>query len=262
MLARFVHGLDAYLLQSQTPNRRFEAFVWLQADEDEAQLKRLLAPLVPLCVLRSESTLAEADARHESTAISTDHDETRYGKAWRHTDTLNTLRMLYKLRGVERLRLSTLTKLRLPPHEFILRIRPDIELLEGIPLPPWAYELSGGDAPGVYTPWACDMQQADLINDQLLLMTPEAAKRLAAQYEPSRVKAASTDADMRGLYPERLVSHAFDGLRIRLWPQLGGAPLPKTRYYRLVGASGEGRDPYAKLASDWPACFPRTRLKS
>ena len=64
---------------------------------------------------------------------------------------------------------------------------------------------------------------------------------------------------MSRLVPERLVSHALMGLRIRLWPQRGAAAKRGT-----IGllARGRGRDPYAKLTSDWPACFPRARLKS
>jgi len=237
---------------------RFDVFLWLQETDAELLLASLLAnePAVRSCISRHEVLRQNVD---EATAIVADHSPSRYGAAWRADTTPNTLRMLHKLRGVEQLRRATLASLGDgAQHAWVLRVRPDLELLEPLPLPPFAD--ADAAAAAVVVPWECPRSQ--LLSDQLLLLraTDEAlggasaAERLGALYEPGTLLEASRRSAPPSLYPERIAWHALRGLTRRTWPGGSGGGPPRLQ---LVGARGEARDAYAKLAEAFPECFSR-----
>jgi hypothetical protein len=140
-------------------------------------------------------------------------------------------------------------------HDWVLRVRPDLELLAPLALPPWAQSVLTAVAvadidAGSFAAWSCESSQ--LASDQLLLLRAmparaSAAAVLGALYEPSRLDEATRRSQPPTTYPERLVWHALDGMLARAaWP--GGA------HVRLVGSGGEERDAYAKLKAAYPRC--------
>ena len=259
-LHRFANAMRSCVIIPAAANYDFHAFLWLQDAAAEDLLHRALADSVRIVSSRREA-LSDTSAQppsgsqgpeSELSAISVDHEPStlsqrlHLGKAEEKSaehgvQRLNTLRMLHKLRGVEWLRLHTLSKLGGGvTHTWVLRIRPDLELLTDLPLPPPLPDLSllGGD---VRVPWLCHMES--LASDQLLLLSTAgsshgAAGRLGGLYEPAQLSRAVAASDPHSLYPERVVWHALDGFKLRMWT---GAALS------LVSDSGGARDPYAKV---------------
>jgi len=102
--------------------------------------------------------------------------------------TFNTLRMLFKFAGVEALRAATLeaaaAKGRHRHHAYVLRIRPDLELLGRLNVvsPVLLNDAAAAAAAwsrgtAVLVPWVCPASQ--LLFDQLQIMRPQAAASLA-----------------------------------------------------------------------------------
>ena len=118
-LAAFAAALRTNLLEYQSAAHEFELFAWLESPPAEAQLLKLLAP-------RTVSTRASVVVppllrQPEDAAIAADHHG---GRASARADAggtnrLNSLRMLYKLRGVEYLRRQASSA-----HDLVLRIVP------------------------------------------------------------------------------------------------------------------------------------------
>ena len=253
VLRRFADALSKHVIQRASSTHRFDAFVCLQDDESELLLNQLLVrdAAVRMCTSRHQALrqglLTDTD---ETVAIAKDHAPENYGAAWRGTISTNTLRMLYKLRCVEQLRVQMLKgQQQQQQHQWVLRVRPDLELLEPLTLPPLASF--------VYAPWACSASR--LVSDQLLLLPAvqppgakdeegSAAERLGALYEPRNLLQTVHRSEPPSLYPERLVWHALQGFELRTWPAR----------LRLVSSDGEPRDAYAKLKDDFPSCFEPT----
>lgn len=240
------HFADALVLQFIRPalhTHEFDSFVWLGEDVAEKLLCQRLESHVRRCASRIEAFRKSSElAVDETAAIARDHAPPMYANAWRDNTTVNTIRMLWKLRGVERVRrLMTLGTSRYE-YDWVLRVRPDLELLSPLMLPP--------PAPIVYVPWRCESSQ--LVFDQLLLLPGGAEARLAALYSPKALALTARQSEPPSLYPERLFHHALQGLELREWP--GGAPS------RLVAANGDARDAYGKLRADFPACFATSNM--
>ena len=144
-LAAFAAALRTNLLEYQSAAHEFELYAWLESQPAEAQLLNLLAPRT---VSTRASVVVPALLRQpEDAAIAADHHG---GRASARADAggtnrLNTLRMLYKLRGVEYLRRQASSA-----HDLVLRIRPDLELLALLTLPPAHEQLE------VWMAWRCD----------------------------------------------------------------------------------------------------------
>ena len=157
---------------------------------------------------------------------------------WAGNMTTNTLRMLFKIRGIEEMRRQSLAT-GSTAHDWVLRVRPDLELLSPLELPPPAPDV-------VYVPWTCT--DSALVFDQFLLLPSDAAiSHLGTLYEPSRLVEVARRSTPPSLYPERLMHHALNTIAVHPWP--GNAHL------RLVGGNGEPRDAYAKLRADFASCF-------
>lgn len=244
-LRRFTSALTAHL----RPPRGYElhAFVWLQDAASELDLERLLVAGGRMALVRRGGV----DGRSEAEDIASDHPPRRYGAAFLPSMTPNTLRMLHKIRAVERLREQSGTH-----HALVLRIRPDLELRSALELPS-PYALGPRT---VLCAWICDAEQ--LASDQLLLLPgADAARRLGSLYDPATLSHVVGLSSPPSLYPERLVHHALTpSYVLRAWPPPSGAqptiaaargarPLIAT----LLGASAErDRDPLAKLRDDFP----------
>jgi hypothetical protein len=258
----------ASLLQHVVRQHRatFDAFLWMDDTAAEAQLQRLLSgdPGVRRCVTRSQAALllGGQHAADEAASIARDHPASRYGLAWHAERSVNTLRMLHKLREVEALRVMTVARSGsggAQGHSWVLRIRPDLELTAPLPLPP--LEATAGTAARAYSPWVCESEQ--LSSDQLLLLPTDTMSRhnvedgpltrLSQLYEPMRLSEAMVRSAPPSLYPERLVWHAL-GADLQAWPGSAEGRLG----LRLLGADGSPRDPYAKLRADFPRCFGAT----
>ena len=243
-LAAFAAALRTNLLEYQSAAHNFELYAWLESPPAEAQLLKLLAP-------RTVSTRASVVVppllrQPEDAAIAADHHG---GRASARADAggtnrLNTLRMLYKLRGVEYLRRKASSA-----HDLVLRIRPDLELLAPLTLPPAHEQLE------VWMAWRCD--DDEVASDQLLITTPAAAAELAALYEPDVLDRAVSRSVPPSMYPERLVyQHLCQNDRSTVGA-LAGVRV------RLAGCEGEAcgehevtpRDAFAKLRRDFPGCF-------
>lgn len=229
-------------------------------DDAEEKLKRLLVGAITgVWVTRAEALLSD----NEDADIEREHSPTSYGAAWDPQVTPNTLRMLHKLRGVERLRVNAIARQATHEHEYVLRVRPDLELLAPLALPPWldlpAHAAATTPPPvtAAAVPWMCE--HARLASDQLLLLPGDSvARRLGALYEPGQLarvlRATPADEAARALYPERILWHALrgregdtDGAPPVAWP--GGVTL------QLMSGEGSPRDAYAKLRRDFPECF-------
>ena len=244
VIDKFADGLLQHAVNPALATHDFEAFVWLQDDSAEEGLCRRLraSSAVHTCAMRH--VLAPSD--DETAAIARDHLPSLYGSAWRGNATTNTIRMLWKLRGIEKLRLTHLASFGHSTHDWVLRVRPDLELLAPLRLPPVAS--------AVYVPWRC--ASAELVFDQLLLLpgtiaggAPGGAEALlAALYMPETLLRVALRSEPPSLYPERLVHHALSVFGLRDWP--GGVDV------RLLGSAGEARDAFGKLKSDFPGCFP------
>lgn len=241
-LRRFSDALTRHVIQPALATHRFDAFVWLRDDAAEAMLCHAFHAHVRSCFSRHDALQRQllADAVDEAATIAVDHPPARYGSAWvaANNVSLNTLRMLHKLRGVEQLR-RLASSSDTQQHTWVLRVRPDLELLALLALP-------AAHASAIYAPWTCAGHQ--LVSDQLLLLpAAAAAERLGVLYDPARLLQTARRSAPPSLYPERLMHHALAGLELRQWP----ASL------RLVGGGGESRDAYAKLAADFAGCFAR-----
>jgi hypothetical protein len=281
---RFAESLAVHLTRPAAPPARFEAFLWLQDDAAEYELEQLLVAEVALCVTRSK-TLAQltdrlagepppgsGSAQAEGATIAADHPLAAPAakSVWRADTSANTLHMLHKLRGVEWLRRHTIREgVASARHAFIIRLRPDLELQERLELPPsllGSAPLAIGANAGrrVYVPWLC--QQQRLCFDQLLLLPPEAAALLGELYEPELLgrTIARSSPPSDGFYPERLIWHALEGAGFEVTPlpaRLRGIHSQSDEHEApnvglvLMAADGVRRDPLAKLARDFPACF-------
>ena len=259
-LRRFADGLLRHVVLPARPHLDFEAFAWLQDDESEALLESLLCSngattAIRRCLSRRSQRPAPTQ-EDEATTIAREHPPAAYDeRAWSDAVTPNTLKMLYKLRAVERLRLHHTMPSEAPSH--ILRIRPDLELQATLPLPP---PVEAAEA--VLTPWLCT--RAQLSSDQLLLLpvSSGASAALAGLYETAMLRRAMGQSDPPSLYPERLVYHALRGHGLRIWQvsdgpalhELGAGGAPRHPGLVLIGADGGVRDPYAKLKRDFPDC--------
>jgi len=252
----------------------FDAFLWLQDDAAEAFLHRLLVnePSVLFCTSRSEALSRytahaggawlrqDAQPEDEAAAIMHEHPPSQYGYAWHAERSFNTLRMLHKLRGVERLRSGSARSSDNGGHQWVLRIRPDLELTSPLPLPLVAFAT----AVQVFAAWICEDKQ--LVSDQLLLLParPDTTDgdnansplspldRLAQLYEPEHLLQTSARSVPPSLYPERLFWHALhrsQSIELHPWHGAGFDSV------RLIGADGSARNAYAKLQADFPSCF-------
>ena len=120
-LRRFAASLHEHALRPA--KCQFDAFLWMHDSEAEALLRELLKSAVDVIATSADGTNLSDD---EDTALPTEHDPSTYGSAWNADQTPNVLRMLYKLRGVERLRLATQRRRRrLPPRRALRRKQRD-----------------------------------------------------------------------------------------------------------------------------------------
>lgn len=250
----------------------------------KVQLVRLLPP-------------GSGGSADEGASIAADHPSEGYpADVWKPDQSPNTLRMLHKWRGVEALRQFTLAKLgaggavggatggaagaaassRYLLHTWVLRIRPDLELVTPLVLPP--APSTSAEADVVYAPWIC--RQHRLMSDQLLLLPASAGhkdglaavstpSRLSRLYDPGRLVQVMRASTPPSLYPERLTWHAMEGLELRIWQGArssvinlallsGGAAvaIPPVKNLPMTDVVVQ-RDAYAKLRADFPGCFPR-----
>lgn len=264
-MSRFATQLHMHVINPAAQQALFDALIWLQDAAAERQLQGLLCSgrAMHRCLTRQEALMTRpplpAAMFDESASISAMHDPATYGSAWVQGMSENTLRMFHKLRGVEYLRIQVLAA-GSADHDWVLRIRPDLELTQAIELPPAPPHAS---KTLIYVPWLCEGER--LLTDQLLLLPgqTEAPTRLASLYEPSHLREAISASDPPTMYPERLVWHALlasgrpsaDALHpvygVALMANGVGLDL------RLMGTteSEPFRDAYAKLKRDYPGCF-------
>jgi hypothetical protein len=98
-LHRFSKKLLEHALLPALESTDFDAYVWLDTKAAESDLCSLLTTALRICESRHEKML---DTEDEAASIAAEHPPSRFGGAWRTDTTPNTMRMLYKLRGVER----------------------------------------------------------------------------------------------------------------------------------------------------------------
>ena len=250
-----VAALRAHLLvpAKQMHGARISVFGWLQDSAAEQQFEEALRG-EPIVITRRmvHHLLPPELALNEATALRADHgrliDSERAGSrtpAARGVNLTNTLRMLRKIRGCEWLRQHQ-QSLSAQPHTLVVRIRPDLLLLEPLPLPlplPLAPPLEPPLPRGRAWGWHCAAQE--VVSDQLLIGAPQLAVRLGELYLPDALRAAMSRSQPATAYPERL-----------LWQHLRAsgyelAPLPCRT--ALMSDGGGARSPHAKLARDFPS---------
>ena len=247
-LRSFTTTLSKHVIRPAGGAYGFHVLVWLQDDDAETLVHSLLADDVLRCLTRRRALdewhpgveappRGSASAREEAASIAADHPPSLYVEAgtWVEGDSmsLNTLRMLHKLRGAEWLRQLVLAGAE--EHAWVLRLRPDLELHSRLPLPlpPRAARRAAEGAHGgggggerhphraaavsraVYVPWVCSADE--LCFDQWMLLPPAAAERLAMLYEPAALWQLMTMSKPPSLYPERL-----------LWKALAPSPTTAT----------------------------------
>ena len=219
-------------------NARFELFGWLQ-DDDAAEL--LLAQLLPTVVTRRTVGIALPPelVLDEDTAIRTEHGHVAsVGPLADGVNLTNTLRMLRKMRGCEWLRQRQQAR-SVQPHALVVRIRPDLLLLEPLSLP-----LDAPPPPDRAWAWHCAAQR--VASDQLLVGGPALAAKVGELYLPAALRAATERSQPPSTYPERLVwQHLVQAHGFQL------QPLPSRT--ALVADSVGARAPLAKLRRDFPS---------
>ena len=245
-LDRFAVALVAQL--RPPANTEMQAFIWLADAASEQRLERLLRESRRFGAIytRLRDEAAGSTRLSEAEDIAAAHPAAAFGDAWRPSMTPNTLRMLFKWRGVEGMRAVSGVR-----HALVLLIRPDLELREALVLPS-AYALGRAAVGG----WLCDAER--LASDQLLLLTDEGARRLGGLYEPAALRAALGASKPPSMYPERLVYEALraaPGFELRAWSAADAAAPPaavRAPASALLGATAPlDRDPYAKLRADF-----------
>ena len=219
---------------------RISLFGWLQDSAAEQAFEEALRSEPVVITRRMLYHLLPPElARDEAAALRADHgrliDSRRLGSAARGVNLTNTLRMLRKIRGCEWLRQHQQSRPAQPPHTLVVRIRPDLLLLEPLPLP-----LPRADR--VWA-WHCAAQQ--VASDQLLIGAPQLAARLGELYLPDALRAAMARSRPASAYPERLLWQHLHASGFAL------APLPCRS--ALVSDGGGARSPHAKLARDFPS---------
>ena len=242
-----VQALRTYLIEpaKRSHDARVHVFGWLQDDATETTLETLLHD-EPVVITRRmvRKLLPPGLALAEGAALRADHGWlTGSGRVAATTSPgvnfTNTLRMLRKIRGCEWLRQHQ-QSLSALPHTLVVRIRPDLMLLEPLPLPlPLDNEPLHGQAWG----WHCAAQ--GVATDQLLVGEPGLAQRLGELYAADALRAAIARSQPPSAYPERLVWQHLALHRVELHP------LPCRT--ALVGDGSGARPPHAKLARDFPA---------
>ena len=239
-LRAFAAALETHLMEParRAHNARFELFGWLQ---DDPAAERLLAQLLPSVVTRRTvgTALPPELALDEDTAIRTEHGHVAsVGPLTGSVNLTNTLRMLRKMRGCEWLRQRQQAR-SVQPHALVVRIRPDLLLLEPLSLP-----LDAPPPPDRAWAWHCAEQR--VASDQLLVGGPALAVRVGELYLPAALRAATERSQPPSTYPERLVwQHLVQVHGFRL------QPLPSRT--ALVADSGGARAPLAKLRRDFPS---------
>ena len=246
-----VAALRAHLLvpAKQMHGARISVFGWLQDSGAEQHLEEALRGELVVTRRMVHHLLPPELALNEAAALRADHgrliDSQRVGSrtlAARGVNLTNTLRMLRKIRGCEWLRQHQ-QSLSAQPHTLVVRIRPDLLLLESLPLPlplpPLEPQLPRGRAWG----WHCAAQQ--VASDQLLIGAPQLAARLGELYLPDALRAAMARSQPATAYPERLLWQHLHASGYEL------APLPCRT--ALLSDGGGARSPLAKLARDFPS---------
>lgn len=168
-LRAFAAALETHLMEParRARNARFELFGWLQ---DDPAAERLLAQLLPSVVTRrtAGNALPPELALDEDTAIRTEHGHVvSVGPLTDGKNLTNTLRMLRKMRGCEWLRQRQQAR-SVQPHALVVKIRPDLLLLEPLSLP-----LDAPPPPDRAWAWHCAEQR--VTSDQLLVGGPALA---------------------------------------------------------------------------------------
>jgi hypothetical protein len=254
---RFSQSLKTHIMEPTAAF--FHVFIWLQDESSENHLLQTLhqTPRVSLILTRNQSVGSLSRVREAnllvlvSSLLSSSEDEIvgrEYAQLPRSSllpGTNNTLRMLHKLAGVEALRMAA-ERLH-APKSFVLRLRPDLILHSVFVFPPAGTE---GETLTARVPWMCP--GAALAFDQIFLLSPTGARRLALLADERRVVKAATLSDPPSTYPERLVwhmAHSEAGLQFSVMPMPG---------LSLAVDDRGVRDPYAKLRHDFPDCanFP------
>ena len=238
-LRAFVAALEAHLMEParRAHNTRFELYGWLQ---DHAAAESLLAKLLPTVVTRRTvgHALPPELALDENTAIRTEHGHVAVGQLAYGVNLTNTLRMLRKLRGCEWLRQHHQAR-SVQPHALVVRIRPDLLLLEPMSLP-----LDAPPPPDRAWVWHCATQR--VASDQMFFGGPTLAAKVGELYLPVALRAATEGSQPPSTYPERLVwQHLVQVHSFRLYP------LPSRT--ALVADSDGARAPLAKLRRDFPS---------
>lgn len=143
-------------------------------------------------------------------------------------------------------------------HTWVLRLRPDLELHDTLPLPPQPVVVNQASSAKklqtVYVPWACPARA--LSSDQWLILPAAAAAQLGAAYERKFLRAALAASSPPSMYPERLVWHVLSTGGHGGWHIEQLATVPS---FHLIGADGQRRDPHTKLKRDFPSCFSERR---
>lgn len=261
-LNRFITSLVQNVLETAPTRTEFDAFIWLQDNAIEQRLKSVLRRAaaearVPVIATRGESLLALPVVYSEAETDVIGREYALLPESALLPGTFNTLRMLFKFAGVEALRAATLeaaaAKGRHRHHAYVLRIRPDLELLGRLNVvsPVLLNDAAAAAAAwsrgtAVLVPWVCPASQ--LLFDQLQIMRPQAAASLARLADAGSSAILANCSHPPSTYPERMVWHAM--AREGVEPAL--AHFPETR---LIGPVGVGvRDSYAKLRVDYPSC--------
>ena len=245
-------------------------YAWLESSELEALFESLFPEVRTLTRRAMRSRLPDALRRDEQAALALEHAALL--RLHNDTTTLNTLRMLRKLRGVEWLRASqkcgsdprarsdSRERCYLHEHDLVLRIRPDLVLTSPLRL----RRLPAG---GVQLPWSCTSQR--LVFDQLFLSGADVAAHVGTLYERAAQLAAAARRQLQtteqaGLYPEALLMEhlaaggwEMDAMACDVCPATSADGCTCLGDAALFDAQRGRRDPFAKLRRDFPRCsFP------
>ena len=260
VIRQFVASLSSNVLQPSY-TIAFDAVVWLQDEPAELAMCKLLVATRRFRAVRTRSEhlhqLPAIYSEREEAVVQREYD--RLPRASLLPGTFNTLRMLFKMAGVEVLRA-------LPPtsedvsawssdHDFVLRMRPDLMLFGPLHVPPPLMDGArasklGLEPSAILVPWACPGSQ--LLFDQFQLLRHDQARRLSLLAAPGAIASLANWSLPPSTYPERMVWHAM----ARAGIPYARADFPQTALLVFDKVSGtlKVRDSYGKLRVDFPEC--------